>query len=98
MLGDQQQESLILFMDAIAALCAPFQDSVNIPLLEEQLSEALALLERDFPVSLQVNRSKSIVVHVHPIRKLYIKNFLLSSIEIMVWQCSTIIICLYVNK
>lgn len=54
MLGDRQQETLILFMDAIAALCAPHQDTSNIETLKEKLAVALAQMERDFPVSLQV--------------------------------------------
>jgi len=41
-------------MDAIAALCAPCQDYNKIDLLKEQVSVALAHLERDFPLSLQV--------------------------------------------
>ena len=42
MLGDQQRESLVLFMDAIAALCAPLQDEAKIPLLKEQVDVTLA--------------------------------------------------------
>ena len=54
MLGDNQQETLIQFMDAIAALCAPFQDKARIEALKEKVAVALARVERDFPVSLQV--------------------------------------------
>ena len=42
MLGDQQRESLVLIIDAIAALCVPVQDVGKIPLLKEQVGVALA--------------------------------------------------------
>ena len=54
MLGDCQQERLILFVNSIAALCAPTQDRSKIESLKEQVQTALARLERDFPLSLQV--------------------------------------------
>lgn len=57
MLGDRQRESLVLFMDAIAALCVPCQDASRIPVLKEQVDLALAHVERDFPLSLQVKDS-----------------------------------------
>lgn len=56
MLGDQQRESLVLFMDVIAALCVPVQDEEKIPLLKEQVGVALARVEKDFPLSLQVKK------------------------------------------
>ena len=58
MLGDQQRESLVLFMDAIAVLCVPVQDEGKIPLLKEQVGVGLAQIERDFPLSLQVKKGK----------------------------------------
>ena len=58
MLGDQQRESLVLFMDAIAALCAPVQNEGKIPFLKEQVGVALARVERDFPLSLQVKKAE----------------------------------------
>lgn len=60
MLGDEQRKTIILFTDAIAALCAPSQDAAKIEHLKEQVNVALARLERDFALSLQV-RLKSIV-------------------------------------
>ena len=53
-MGDRQQESLILFVNFIAALCAPTQDLSKMESLKEQVQTALARLERDFPLSLQV--------------------------------------------
>jgi len=57
MLGDEQHETVVCFMDAIAALCAPSQDTAKIDKLQEQVDVALARMERDFPLSLQVNVS-----------------------------------------
>ena len=57
MLGDCQQETLIHFMDVIAALCAPCQKTANMETLKEKVAVALARVERDFPVSLQVINS-----------------------------------------
>lgn len=54
MLGDEQRKTIILFTDAIAALCAPSQDAAKIEHLKEQVNVALARLERDFPLPLQV--------------------------------------------
>ena len=54
MLGDRQRETLVQFLDAIAELCAPCQDQAKIGALKEKVDVALALLERDFPLSLQV--------------------------------------------
>ena len=54
MLGVSQQETLIQFMDAIAAICAPTQDKATIEALKDKVAVALAQVERDFPVSLQV--------------------------------------------
>lgn len=54
MLGDNQRETLLLFLDSIASLCAEEQDPENLPLLGENLNIAMARLERDFPASLQV--------------------------------------------
>ena len=54
MLGDEQNKTVVLFMDAITALCAPSQDTAKIEHLKEKVNVALARLERDFPLSLQV--------------------------------------------
>ena len=54
MLGNRQRETLVQFLDAIAELCAPCQDQAKIGALKEKVDVALALLERDFPLSLQV--------------------------------------------
>ena len=45
MLGDELNKTVILFMDAITALCAPSQDTAKIEHLKEQVNVALARLE-----------------------------------------------------
>ena len=55
MLKDQQNEALVRFCDAIAALCAPIQDEAKLGQLREQVDIALALMEAAFPLSLQVS-------------------------------------------
>ena len=56
MLGDNQRETLLLFVDSIVSLCAEEQDPENLPFLGENLNIAtcMARLERDFPASMQV--------------------------------------------
>ena len=43
---------MVQFFDAIAELCAPYPDQAKIGVLKVDV--AIALLERDFPLSLQV--------------------------------------------
>lgn len=52
-LASQQQKTLFLLFDCLADLCAESQCLEGIGNLEIRLNRALALLERDFPVSLQ---------------------------------------------
>lgn len=54
MLGDEQHETMILFVDAITALCAPSRDAAKLDELQKQVDVSLARMERDFPLSLQV--------------------------------------------
>lgn len=55
LLGKRQQDSLFTFSDAVSDVCSDKQAvgtcSVN---LEDKLNHACALMERDWPVSLQV--------------------------------------------
>lgn len=41
MLGDSQKETVIQFMDAIAAICAPSQDKERIEALKEKVAVLL---------------------------------------------------------
>ena len=62
MLGRKQQESLIKFFDAIKSALAESHDVTKISKLNNELHVALALMERDFPISIQVKLI--IVIHV----------------------------------
>ena len=55
LLGDAQRQSFFKFLDVLALLC---QDSIKVddlPVIDKEVNLVLALLERDFPVSIQVN-------------------------------------------
>ena len=54
LLGDTQRETLFLFLDALTDLLAPEIPSEHLGQIEQQVHLALARLERDFPVSVQV--------------------------------------------
>lgn len=52
LLGQKQRST---FLNVIALLCKDSVSKDDIPALCEELNVALALVERDFPVSMQVN-------------------------------------------
>ena len=54
MLGATQRQSLFAFVDATTKLLQEHQDPTRLAKLEEDTNWALALLERDFPASIQV--------------------------------------------
>ena len=55
MLGQHQRDSFFFFLDTISSVLAESHDPGLLGNLEEQMNVALARLERDFPVSIQVN-------------------------------------------
>lgn len=55
MLEGKQSEALVLFTDAIAAVCAPSQDESKLCQMQQQVDIALAAMEGAFPLSLQVS-------------------------------------------
>lgn len=59
LLGNKQRQTFFKILDVLALLC---QDSItadNLPFLDMDL--VLALIERDFPISVQVNFSMLII-------------------------------------
>ena len=54
MLGKQQEETLIFFLDTVALLLSESQIHCRVKELKDRVNVALALLERDFPISIQV--------------------------------------------
>lgn len=63
MLGEQQRLTLFRLLDSISDLCNESQCLDDLDELEERLNESLALLERDFPLTLQ-NITTHILHHV----------------------------------
>lgn len=54
LLADCQRKTLFTFLDAIRKLLAEGIKSCDLQLLEEEINMSLALMERDFPISIQV--------------------------------------------
>ena len=53
MLGNNQRNTLFFFLDTIALLTAETQN-LNLDDLEERVHLSLAMMERDYPMSIQV--------------------------------------------
>ena len=54
MLPKQQEETLFLFLDTLKSVLAESHRPEDLDNLSDNLNTALALLERDFPISIQV--------------------------------------------
>lgn len=54
LLGDRQRETLYEFFDCLTVICAESQTSESIDILEVRLNTAMAHMERDFPMTIQV--------------------------------------------
>jgi len=54
LLGEQQEETFYFFFDTITVLLAESHKIDTLEKLRDDLNTALAKLERDFPVSVQV--------------------------------------------
>ena len=54
MLGPEQRSSLFRFIEALTRLFSEKHEKMMLPELREEINIALALMERDFPVTIQV--------------------------------------------
>jgi len=54
MLAEQHRNTLFTFLDALSMVLAEFHRLQDLPELETKVNTAIALLERDFPISIQV--------------------------------------------
>ena len=54
LLGQQQRTTFFKFLDLIALLCKDSISADDISTLKEKVNVTLALLERDFPITVQV--------------------------------------------
>ena len=59
LLPKRQEDTLFLFVDAITSVLAESHNRTELNKLNEDLHTAIALLERDFPVSIQVHKFTS---------------------------------------
>lgn len=55
MLGDSQRETLFFFLDTMKLACSEGITTNLAEIIDERLHLSLALLERDFPMSIQVS-------------------------------------------
>ena len=54
MLGERQRQSLFFFLDVVSEVLQEHHDLVDLDKLLQKMNLALALLEKDFPISIQV--------------------------------------------
>ena len=54
MLGDEQRQTLVFFLDTLSTVVSESHQSGAFPDIQERLNMALALLERDFPIPVMV--------------------------------------------
>ena len=54
LLGKSQRVTLFKFFDLLSALCDDVQDRQKVFEFEEEANVVLSLVERDFPISVQV--------------------------------------------
>ena len=54
MLGKNQRDTLFFYLETIKSVLAESHQQASLSALKEKLDIALAMLERDFPISIQV--------------------------------------------
>ena len=59
MLGDAQRDTLFFYLDVISLVLAESHDLLLLDSLHDQVNVALARLERDFPIAIQVIHNKN---------------------------------------
>lgn len=57
LLGNKQRQAFFKILDVLALLCQGSITADNLPVLDREVNLVLALIERDFPISVQVNFS-----------------------------------------
>ena len=57
LLGHKQHQTFFKFLDVLALLCQDSISADNLPVPDMEVNLVLALTERDFPISVQVNFS-----------------------------------------
>ena len=57
LLGNKQRQEFFKILDVLALLCQGSITADKLPVLDREVNLVLALIERDFPISIQVNFS-----------------------------------------
>ena len=57
LLGNKQRQEFFKILDVLALLCQGSITADKLPVLDREVNLVLALIERDFPISVQVNFS-----------------------------------------
>lgn len=65
MLGAKQQKTLFYFFDVLRSVLAESHVIAELSKLKEELNLALALLERDFPISIQACNFTCIAINIY---------------------------------
>ena len=65
MLGDKQRQTLFYFLDTLSLACSEGVSFALADSVEERLHKSLALIERDFPMNVQVYKCVHIVIMVY---------------------------------
>ena len=61
LLGNKQRQTFFKIFDVLALLCQESITADNLPILDMEVDLVLALIERNFPISVQVNFSMLII-------------------------------------
>ena len=59
LLGETQRKTFFHLMDILRKVCSDCQDCDTLPALEREINEVCAEIERDFPISVQVQTIES---------------------------------------
>ena len=65
MLGDKQRQTLFYFLDTLSLVCSEGVSLALADSVEERLHKSLALIERDFPMNVQVYKCVHIIIMVY---------------------------------
>ena len=63
MLGNSQRETFFYFLDTLTSLLSESHQRGPLEALRDQVNRAIALLERDFPISIHVSMTKLLTAH-----------------------------------
>ena len=65
MLGKKQRETFFYFLDTLTSLLSESHQHGPLNVLRDQVNQAIALLERDFPISIHVRNYACTAAHYY---------------------------------